>query len=182
MRGLIAAFGACVAAGLAPLAMPVPRPFETAFPGWPRRHAGRALHALPLGEREAAFARGFPGRIARFHDGERQVVLRYVDRATRMLHPASDCFRGSGYAVEPRRVRRDAEGRRAGCFAATRGAEALLVCERIDGPGGRTWSDVSAWYWSALAGGGPYWAVTIVEAEPARHEPGAGPAPAVDGR
>jgi len=169
VRGLswIEALGACVAAGLVPLAMPAQRPVPTAFPGWPERYAGGLLHPLPLGPREAAFARGFPGRIARFHDGRRQLVLRYVDRATRQLHPASDCFRGSGYAVAPRPVRREADGRRSGCFAATRGTESLLVCERIDGPGGRTWSDVSAWYWAALAGDGPYWAVTVVEPESA---------------
>lgn len=165
MRGLIAALAACAAAGLVPLAAPAPRPPGSGFPGWPERHAGRPLHPLPLDARDAALARGFPGSVGRFHDGERQLVLRYVDRATRMLHPASDCFRGSGYAVAPRPVRREADGRRASCFTAARGTESLLVCERIDGPGGRSWSDVSAWYWAALAGEGPYWAITVVERE-----------------
>jgi hypothetical protein len=165
VRGLIAALSASVAAGLVPLVVPAERPVGGPFPGWPEHYAGRLLHPLPLGEREAAFARGFPGRIARFHDGQRQLVLRYVDRATRQLHPASDCFRGGGYAVTPRPVRREADGRLGSCFAAARGTESLLVCERIDGPDGRTWSDVSAWYWAALAGDGPYWAVTVVERE-----------------
>lgn len=149
-----------------PLAVPSPRAVETAFPGWPSRHAGRALHPLPLGAREAAFARDFPGRVGHFHDGERQLVLRYVDRATRRLHPASDCFRGSGYAVAPRPVRRDPDGRRWSCFAAARASESLVVCERIDGPDGRSWSDVSSWYWSALAADGPWWSITVVEPAP----------------
>jgi hypothetical protein len=168
VRGLSAAFGACALAAVVPLAVPAPRPAPTAFPGWPAQYDGRTLVALPLGAREAAFARDFPGRVGRFHDGRRQLVLRYVDRATRKLHPASDCFRGSGYAVAPRPVRRDADGRRWSCFGAARAAESLLVCERIDGPGGASWSDVSTWYWSALAGCGPWWAVTVVEPESAR--------------
>jgi hypothetical protein len=34
------------------------------------------------------------GRIAHFTDGEREAVLRRVTKATRKLHPASDCIAG----------------------------------------------------------------------------------------
>jgi hypothetical protein len=137
---------------------------EGQFPGWPTHFEGRALTTLPLSERELRFGRGFPGRIGRFTDGRREIVLRLVTQETRMLHPAADCFRGLGYTISPLPVRLDGEGRRWGVFEARRGEEHLLVSERIySAADGGAWSDVSTWYWSALVGRsrGPWWAVTI---------------------
>ena len=45
-----------------------------AFPGWPSTFEGRTLTPLPLNEMETKFATGFPGRIARFSDGEREII------------------------------------------------------------------------------------------------------------
>lgn len=135
------------------------------FPGWPRRWEGKALRQLPLSEREQRFAAGFPGRIARFTDGDRQLIVRWLHRETRQLHPASDCFRGSGYKVAPAPLLTDSDGRRWGCFDAARAGENLMVCERIFEQGGRSWTDVSAWYWAAALGRtrGPWWTVTVTE-------------------
>jgi hypothetical protein len=47
--------------------------------------------------REERFAADFPGRIARFSDGHREIIIRWVARETRALHSASDCFKGLGY-------------------------------------------------------------------------------------
>jgi hypothetical protein len=82
-----------------------------------------------------------------------------------MLHPALDCFRGSGYTVRLLAGRRDATGRSWGCFVASRDALELRVCERIEDSTGRSWTDVSSWYWAALLGPseGPWLAVTRVE-------------------
>lgn len=135
------------------------------FPGWPTTFEGRTLEALPLTERETRFAADFPGRIGRFSDGQREVVLRWVEVPTRQLHPAEDCFRGLGYAITPRPSGREADGTTWHRFHAERGGTALRVSEAIsDGAGGR-WTDTSAWYWSALLGGtpGPWWAVTVAE-------------------
>lgn len=142
---------------------------NAAFPGWPRRFEGRALTELPLTAREERFGRDFPGKIARFTDGEREVIMRWVTERTRKLHPASDCFRGTGYAVRPAALRVDEAGQRWGSFTATRGGERLRVYERIytEGRGDQGWTDVSAWYWSAVGEGadGPWWAVTVAEKE-----------------
>jgi hypothetical protein len=167
-RGLPAAFlVACALAALAPL---VPQPSAAAdapaFPGWPSTFDGRPLRARPLLPREQRFAAGFPGRIATFGDGRRAFVVRWVTRATRRLHPAADCFRGAGYAIEPRPLVRDAEGRAWGSFTAVRGTTRLRVRERIAGAaGGEAFTDASSWYWSALRGRGegPWWAWTVVE-------------------
>jgi hypothetical protein len=163
VRALTGPFAACALAGLVPFLVPRTVPAPDAFPGWPATFEGRPLVERPLGARDAAFARDFPGRVGRFDDGARQLVLRYVTRATRRLHPASDCFRGSGYAVRPLPLRRDARGRDWSCFAASRAGEDLRVCEGIEDGSGRSWSDPSSWYWSALGAEGPWWAVRVVE-------------------
>ncbi|HEV2915150.1 MAG TPA: hypothetical protein VGX92_17870 [Pyrinomonadaceae bacterium] len=147
---------------------------RAAFPGWPTRFEGRALTQLQLTPREERFGRDFPGRIARFTDGKREVIIRWVTEATRKLHPASDCFQGIGYGIKPAALRVDEAGQRWASFTATRGSERLRVYERIyaDGGGGAgdnsSWPDVSAWYWSAVGEGtaGPWWAVTVAEKEP----------------
>ncbi|WP_205525600.1 hypothetical protein [Pyxidicoccus trucidator] len=141
---------------------------STAFPGWPASFEGLPLQSLPLTEREIRFAADFPGRIGRFSDGQRELVLRWVEAPTRQLHPAEDCFRGLGYAITPQPSSRGADGVTWHRFHAARGGTALEVSEAItDGAGGR-WTDASAWYWSALLGrtSGPWWAVTVAERAP----------------
>jgi hypothetical protein len=135
-----------------------------AFSGWPAQFEGRTLTALPLTELEKRFATDFPGKIGRFTDGKRELVIRWVTEATRKLHPASDCFQGLGYSVKPLAVRRDDKGSLWSSFAATKGKEQLLVHERIHSESGESWTDVSAWYWAALGdGSGSWWAITVAE-------------------
>lgn len=134
-----------------------------AFPGWPAEFEGRPMRLLPLAGREAGFVRGFPGRIGRFSDGTNEIVVRWVVEPTRKLHPSADCFRGLGYAIVPADSSRDAAGRRWSAFLAVKGGETLLVRELIEGPDGRSWSDVASWYWPAALGRapGPWWAFTV---------------------
>lgn len=160
----------CFVAALAIVATGIPLlPKGRAEPAppaaWPSRFEGRALRPLAPGPEDARFARDFPGRIARFDDGKRQIVLRKIAIATRQLHPARDCFHAIGYAIEPLPMRRIAEMDFASCFEAKRGGVTLHVCERIIDAGGQSFSDVSSWYWPALLGRsiGPWLAVTTVE-------------------
>lgn len=159
-RVLVAvAFG--VAAGLPVLharadALPIARSVE-----WPSTFDGRPLVPLAMSPVEARFARGFPGAIARFANGDRLVVMREADRPTRKLHPAADCYRGLGYAIADEHLERDAEARLWRCFRATREGTGLRVCERITAPDGAAWTDASAWYWSALGSRGPWRAITV---------------------
>lgn len=163
---------ACALAPLArePEAAPAPGPAVDLE--WPQVFEGRALRPLASSPVEQRFAAAFPGSIGRFSDGERLLVLRAVERPTRMLHPAADCYRGLGYAVRGERLETDAQHRLWRCFAATRSgaqAAALRVCERIEDldPHGRSqaWTDSSAWFWDAALGrsAGPWRAVTTVE-------------------
>lgn len=159
---------ACLAAALAPLvycgksASPDIKQ-TTGFPGWPTTFENRALTQLPLSALEERFARDFPGQIARFTDGKREIIMRWVARPTRKLHPAADCFKANGYAVTPRPIR-ETGGQRWGTFFASRGKESYLVSERIHDPNGRQWSDVSAWYWENQVGDdGASWAITVAQ-------------------
>lgn len=135
------------------------------FPGWQKTFEGRELKQLDLTEREKRFGEGFPGEIARFTDGEREIIIRYVTEPTRMLHSASDCFKGIGYSIEPQPLRIDENGNKWGAFRATRRADDLKVYERIYDAQGNSWTDVSAWYWAAITGktNGAWWAVTVAE-------------------
>lgn len=129
----------------------------------PREWAGRPLRPLALGAVEQRFAAQFPGRIARLTDGEQLFVWRQVNRPTRMLHPAADCYRGLGYRIDQARLERDAQARLWRCFIAERNGQRLRVCERIEGSDGQSFTDASSWFWAAQLGhaGGPWQAITI---------------------
>lgn len=137
----------------------------SSFPGWPESYEGRPLTALPLSERDAAFARDFPGRIGRFHDGQRDIIIRYLTEPTRRLHPASDCLRGVGYAITPVPARRAPSGVVTSCLKAERHGQTFTVCESVRNTRGDHWPDVSSWYWAALVQGatGPWWSFVVAE-------------------
>lgn len=155
------------AAALSPWfpARDMPKPTARADFEWPREFEGRELRPLALGAVERRFADRFPGAIARLTDGERVVILRRVDAPTRMLHPATDCYRGLGYSIRDERLERRADSTLQRCFLAERDGSRLRVCERIADASGRVHTDASAWYWSALTGRspGPWLATTVAE-------------------
>jgi hypothetical protein len=118
---------------------------------------------LALTDVEQRFARQFPGRLARMTNGEDVMVLRAVDRPTRMLHPAADCYRAIGYRIGAERLKKDEGQQLWRCFEARRGPTQLRVCERIVDAAGNGFTDTSAWYWAAVMGRshGPWQALTV---------------------
>lgn len=156
----------CCAAAAIPL-LPQREPARApaaAFPGWPAEMEGRPIRPL-ASDRDVPWSDGLPGRVGRFTDGEREIVIRWVEDVSRKLHPARSCFRGLGYAVTPLPDRRGW-----GAFEAEKGGERLLVLESIWDPDGRVWSDQSDWYWSAILGRtrGPWWVMVVAERLTAR--------------
>jgi hypothetical protein len=133
---------------------------------WPATWEGRALRPLAPSEVERRFAARFPGRIARLTDGEQVLVWREVQRPTRMLHPAADCYRGLGYRIAQARLEHDRARRLWRCFVAERDGQRLRVCERIVGADGRAFTDTSSWFWAAQLGqsAGPWHAITLAAA------------------
>jgi len=142
----------------------VPASFE-----WPLAVDGERLRPLASSAVDRRFAARFPGAIGRFASEDATWILRRVDRPTRMLHPATDCFRGLGYAIRTERLVAGPQGLRR-CFVAAREGTALDVCERIVDAEGRTFTDTSAWYWTAVLGRsrGPWFAVTRASNPPAQ--------------
>jgi hypothetical protein len=156
----------CLVAALVPLRDDGMNAAKSTPPDWPEEFERRALRRLPLSEVEERFNAGFPGHVARFNDGERELIFRWIHRSTRKLHSSADCFRGLGYTVAPAPALQDAAGQRWSSFTASRGSHLLRVRECIIEPSStKAWSDVSAWYWSTLMQQtrGPWLAMTVVE-------------------
>jgi hypothetical protein len=128
----------------------------------PTEWDGHPLRPLALGAVEQRFASQFPGQIARLTDGEQVLVWREVQRPTRMLHPAADCYRGLGYRIDDAKLERDSQERLWRCFVATQAGQRLRVCERIVDAKGQAFTDASNWFWAAQLGQstGPWQAVT----------------------
>jgi hypothetical protein len=168
-RGEIAALLlAAAAAALAPFATRSSGAVASApFPGWPTHYDGRALTHLPLTPREARFTQDFPGRVGRFSDGQREIIIRWLGSPTRKLHSAADCFRGSGYAITPIAARKSSNGGTMGCFRATLHGVSVTVCEVIRDERGGSWSDVSAWYWDGMLRSSPppWWSFVVAQSE-----------------
>jgi hypothetical protein len=135
----------------------------TDFPGWPAAYEGQPLEKLPLTEKEAFFLKDFPGQVGRFTDGKREIIIRWVSDTTRQLHPAYDCFKNLGYSITPKPVMLNQQHTRMGCFAANKEKDAFLVCEYIQDPTWKSWSDVQSWYWDAFLGNsnGGWWSYVV---------------------
>ena len=145
-------------------------PPATTHGEWPTQWHGQSLQPLAMSAVEHRFAAQFPGRIARFAvaDGG-ELVLRDVNRPTRMLHPAADCWRGIGWRIDATRLENDADSLLWRCFEATRpsadGSQRVRVCERIVDAQGNAFTDTSAWFWAASLdkSAGPWRAITRVQ-------------------
>ena len=120
---------------------------------------------IPLAAKDASFVAGFPGAVKQFQSDEDRIILRRVDRPTRKLHPAADCFKAIGYVTYPEPAYRDLTGSLWRQTRVEKKGERLAVFERIVSADGSEWMDVSKWYWQNLLGRseGPWYAVTRVK-------------------
>jgi hypothetical protein len=131
----------------------------------PDRYRGQKLESIAMTAREKQFYRSFPGKMAKMTDGKRQITYKWIERPTRKLHPASDCYRGMGYSIHPEPIRIDEDGRRWGASRAAKGRRRIRVEEQISDRSNRQWTDVSSWYWAAFLGRsqGPWQVITVSE-------------------
>ncbi|HEX6398070.1 MAG TPA: hypothetical protein VFZ95_11645 [Steroidobacteraceae bacterium] len=166
IRGLLLAM---VMAAIAPLfashAIDA-RPSAGSLPAWPHEFEGRPLTPVALSAEQGRLLADFPGAAARFSDGERDILMRWVTQPTRRLHPAEDCYRGWGFEVGGSKIRADRDGRRWRCFEVTRGGVTRQVCEQIRDGEGASYTDVSSWYWDATLNqtAAPWLVVTVANA------------------
>lgn len=133
------------------------------FPGWPDEYQSKTFKESSLSDQEKRFEKKFPGRLGRFRKEKLEIVIRWVYEPTRKLHPAADCYKGSGYKIGNQPIWIDKDNLRWGVFTATKNKTSITVKERIYDSQGNSWTDVSSWYWAAILGNskGPWWAVTI---------------------
>lgn len=158
----------CAVACIMPLALPrnADNLVSTrAFPGWLIEYRGAPIEPVPPQKADLAFYQEFPGKIQCFKQGARRVILRWVAKPTRQLHPSSDCFKGGGFDVSWQPLITDADGNRWSTFTARKAENKFIVHERIYDGKGENWTDISSWYWAALLGKthGPWWSVVEIE-------------------
>nr|WP_295775757.1 hypothetical protein [Rhodoferax sp.] len=166
----------CALAGVAQIAMDhhrdadagladaAPRTSTTTARELPTQWRGATLRPLALSDVELRFAKHFPGTVARMTDDKQTLVLRTVNQPTRMLHPATDCYRGLGYRIRDEQLEVQANSQdRWRCFVAQRNGRSVRVCERIEDANGQGFTDTSSWYWASIAGQshGPWKAITV---------------------
>lgn len=139
-----------------------PEGLPSQFPGFPARFL--AMRELELSPVELRFAQDFPGRIGKFEHHGMQYIVRFIAKPTRMLHPAIDCFRASGFSTTPLPRCEFPQAEATGCFRAESSEVQFLVSESINDAQGHVFDDVSAWYFATQTGGtqGPWWSVTTV--------------------
>jgi hypothetical protein len=138
---------------------------DSALPDWPHEFDGRPLRQLPLTAEQQRFLGDFPGAVAHFSDGERDILMRWVNQPTRKLHPAEDCYRAWGFTVGAAHIRADRDGSQWRCFTVSRDGVTRQICEQIRDSEGAHFTDVSSWYWSATLQHTPApWLVTTVSA------------------
>lgn len=150
----------CLVAALLPLA--VPKRAAPAKPDvdWPETFEGRPL---VRGEDRIPAGDAFPGSLAQFSDGTRQILFKAVSRPSRRVHPAADCYRGSGWRIHPAPLHIDGDGRHWSAFDASRQGRTVQVRELVTDSDGKSWSTISAWYWSAVFDRTrPPWTVIVV--------------------
>lgn len=164
MTSRLALFVVAALSGAAPM-LSAPTMRSPTAPQWPTQFEGRSLQRLIPTALDLRLARDFPGNIARFSDGRRQVVLRSVTAATRQLHPARDCFGAIGYRLRALPMARLDGGALSSCFEATRDGMTLKVCEQVIASDGASYPDIPSWYWPAILGQseGPWMAAMTVE-------------------
>ena len=136
---------------------------EAGFPGWPAEFEGKPLRETGLNPVEQAFNEQFPGRMGRFTDGSRLIVMRWVTAPTHRVHSGADCLQAAGFRLKPGDWWRDPQGAIWSTWTATGKNGTLAVRERCFDEHGRSWQDVSAWFWAAVMGrsAGPWWVVTV---------------------
>ncbi len=168
-RGILVFGLACLAAVFSPwVQAPSSRHPASDFPGFPQSLAGVPLIPRPLSPVETRAAQTVPGRVGRFAWGSGELVLTWLAKPSRSLHPARDCYRGIGATCRALPETLNAAGQAQGRLMVTRkGRQYQIVYEQVIDADGHSYSDVGAWFWAAILGQsrGPWWAIRYAESK-----------------
>lgn len=156
---------ACLVCAISPLFLNEAQAGAIDDPVWPTSFAGKPLTRVELQPYEQRYAAEFPGRMARFSDGSRQIMFQWLPSHSRSVHSAAECLQNSGYEIEHGPIIVDGTGMKWSSCTARKGQTAIRLRERIEDSHGRHWQDVSSWYWDATLDrtNGPYWFVIVTE-------------------
>ncbi len=158
---------ACSLAAAIPFVLPLENSSGAGavFPGWPKLFEGCPIRETELSSRERDYNRVFPGRMGRFTDGARSIVLRWVTAPTHRVHSGAVCLQAAGGYMKPRDLWRDKNGILWSVWDLEGDAGPVRVRERCYDGQGKSWPDVSSWFWAAVLGKteGPWWVVTVAE-------------------
>ena len=126
---------------------------------------GDVLIEVSMPQRHQKFLKNFPGELKIFKSANKLYIVKRIEKPTRKVHPAADCFRGSGYSIDWQPIVVDKEGSRWSHFIANKGDERVSVKEHILDNNKNLWTDPSSWYWSAVLGETkpPWWGITVEE-------------------
>ena len=137
---------------------------DNALPPFPTDWEGVTLHPLPIDLSDTYLA-NYPGEAARFTDGEREFLFRWISRPSRPVHAPEVCFKAIGYTIDPLPSFLDDHGRTWASFRASQPSHTRTVYAVILDDEGNSFYDNSSWYWAASTGKsrGPWLAITLAE-------------------
>jgi len=157
--------------GLASAVLLIPQPSKanaTAISDveWPTREGNTPLFEIAIPEDQADFLQHFPGSVKVFASADSIWIYRWVNRPTRQLHPARDCYRAAGWEVLEEKQILDTSGHRWSRTHLVHGTREMEIHEQIrDANGTARWTEPSQWFWDAALGRsqGPWWMISRID-------------------
>lgn len=133
---------------------------------WPTREGNAPLFEIAIPEDQADFLQHFPGSVKVFASDDSILIYRCVNRPTRQLHPARDCYPAAGWEVPDEKQILDTRGHRWSRTLLVHGTRQMEIHEQIrDTNGTARWTEPSQWFWDAALGRsqGPWWMISRID-------------------
>jgi hypothetical protein len=152
------------------VAKPAPSSAQVEGFEFPATFCGRTLREVGMTEAERRFYARLPGTVKQFETSEEKLLVRYVIRSARELHPASECYLANGATLEypgpvvyPAPEFSDVLPEWSRFVAELDGTDYEVTETVISTDGAHRYRDIQEWYWKCATGGedkGPWIALT----------------------
>jgi exosortase/archaeosortase family protein len=137
--------------------------------GWPTSLYEETLTPAELSPFERASFKHFPGSVARFETEKYRVIIFFIEEVTRELHSRALCLEAAGFKVHLKEGFTDRNGCRWSSMTAEKTVNgrplSVPFLESTFDSRGKSFSDLSEWYWSVFLGNttGPWWHYSLEE-------------------